>query len=161
MSNRPQWIEAFLRERRYAVLATHNDDGSTHLTPVWYLFEDGRFFVETFPESRKVRNVVTRPSASLVVDARTPGSERWVSASGPVQVLRGELSRSVNDKILRRYLTEEALRHPVIGPGMASTDAVTLSLQPVQWRWWDAEMFDAQFGGLLSQTPQKWFLPLD
>src|SRR5512140_2178680 len=59
MSNRPQWIEAFLRERRYAVLATHNDDGSTHLTPVWYLFEDGRFFVETFPESRKVRNVVT------------------------------------------------------------------------------------------------------
>lgn len=41
MSHTPQWIETFLQGRRYAVLATHNDDGSIHLTPVWYLFEDG------------------------------------------------------------------------------------------------------------------------
>ena len=27
----------FLSGRRYATLATHNDDGSIHATPVWYL----------------------------------------------------------------------------------------------------------------------------
>ncbi|HZM90300.1 MAG TPA: pyridoxamine 5'-phosphate oxidase family protein [Blastocatellia bacterium] len=26
----------FLSGRRYATLATHNDDGSIHTTPVWY-----------------------------------------------------------------------------------------------------------------------------
>ncbi len=162
MPDTPEWIEAFLQGRRYAVLASQNDDGSIHLTPVWYLFEDGQLFVETSATSRKARNVLARPTASLLVDVRIPGSERWVSASGSVQVLRGEASRALNDRILRRYLTKEALQHPTVGPVMAAADDVTICLRPAQWRSWDAKTFDTRFfGGILAETPQKWFLPLD
>ncbi|MBP1597079.1 MAG: Pyridoxamine 5'-phosphate oxidase-like FMN-binding protein [Acidobacteria bacterium] len=162
MPDTPQWIGTFLQGRRYAVLATHNDDGSIHLTPVWYLFEDGQFLVGTSSTSRKARNISARPNASLVVDGRTLGSECWVSVSGSAQILGGEASRAINKRILQRYLTEEALQHSPIGPGLAATDDVTICLQPVKWRSWDLKSLDAQFfGGILAQSPQKWFLPLD
>jgi len=161
MSQRPEWAEGFLRGRHYAVLATHNEDGSIHLTPVWYVFEDGQLYVGTSSTSRKVRNVLERPTASIVVDTRTPGSECWVSATGPVQVLRGEASKAIHDKIMRRYLTEEARQHPVIGPAMAAADDVTICLQPTRWGSWDLKSLDVHFGGILARTPEKWFLPLD
>ncbi len=162
MPNTPGWIEAFLRERRYAVLATYDDDGSIHLTPVWYLYEEGQLFVETSSTSRKARNILARPAATLLVDVRTLGSERWVSASGRAQILRGEASEGINHKILRRYLTEEALLHPTIGSAMASADDVTICLRPARWRSWDIKSLDTHlFGGLLAHTPEKWFLPLD
>jgi Pyridoxamine 5'-phosphate oxidase len=37
-------LRSFLGERRYAVLASHDPDGGIHLTPIWFLFEDDRFF---------------------------------------------------------------------------------------------------------------------
>ena len=37
-------LRGFLGERRYAVLATHDRDGGIHLTPIWFLFEDDRFY---------------------------------------------------------------------------------------------------------------------
>jgi hypothetical protein len=36
-------MREFLNGRHYATLATLNEDGSIHLTPVWYLFEDVLF----------------------------------------------------------------------------------------------------------------------
>jgi nitroimidazol reductase NimA-like FMN-containing flavoprotein (pyridoxamine 5'-phosphate oxidase superfamily) len=41
-----------LAERRYAVLATHDPDGTIHLTPVWFLFEGDRFYNESSSASR-------------------------------------------------------------------------------------------------------------
>src|SRR6185312_9471511 len=38
---------ALLSERRYAVLATQDPEGTIHQTPVWFLFEDGRFYIES------------------------------------------------------------------------------------------------------------------
>jgi PPOX class probable F420-dependent enzyme len=162
MPDIPQSIETFLKGRRYAVLATQNDDGSIHLTPVWYIFEDGRLYVGTNSASRKARNILARPAASLIVDVRSPGSERWVSASGPVEILRGEASDAIHYKVLRRYMTEEALKHPAIGPAMTAADDITICLRPDKWRSWDIKNLDSQFfGGVLTQSPQRWFLPLD
>ena len=71
-------------------------------------------------------------------------------------------TKATDDRIQRRYLTEAALRHPAIGPVMAAADDVTNCLQPIQWRSWDMNSMDTRFfGGLLAQTPGKWFLPLD
>jgi nitroimidazol reductase NimA-like FMN-containing flavoprotein (pyridoxamine 5'-phosphate oxidase superfamily) len=53
---------AFLQQRHYAILATQNEDGSMHLTPVWYLFQGGRLLVGTSASSRKARNIAARPS---------------------------------------------------------------------------------------------------
>jgi len=43
MSELSDELRALLAERRYATLATHDPDGTIHLTPVWFLFDDERF----------------------------------------------------------------------------------------------------------------------
>jgi len=151
-----------LEARHYATLATRNEDGSIHTTPVWYLFENGRFYVGSPSSSRKARNAAARPDATIMVDIRQPGGESWVYASGRVEILRGDDSREANSKILRRYLTQEAIEDPRIGPAFAASDDITLCLTPETWRSWSAKDIDQQFfGGLLTGDPKKWFRPID
>ena len=63
MSKLSDSMREFLNGCHYATLATLNEDGSIHLTPVWYLFEDECFFVSTAAASdRKVKNILARPA---------------------------------------------------------------------------------------------------
>jgi PPOX class probable F420-dependent enzyme len=140
-------LRSFLGERRCAVLATRGRDGGIHLTPIWFLFEDDRFYFSSSSSSRKVKNVERTRSASVVVDSRKPGRERWVSATGPVEVLRDGEAQAVNARIRRRYLTTEALGGP-IEADLAASDDVTLRLTPTEWRSWAAP----------DEAPESWFL---
>lgn len=150
-----------LAERRYAVLATHDADGAVHLTPVWFLFDEDRFFVEANSGNRKIKNLRRQPTASITVDVRQPGLDRWVFASGTADVLEGDEAAAINARIQRRYLTQEAIADPRIGPAFEAADDVTIRLTPVKWRSWSARDVDEQFfGGILGQTPERWFLPL-
>ena len=142
---------SFLGERRYAVLATHDPDGGIRLAPIWFLFEDDRFCFATPSGSRKVRNVERNGSASVVVDAREPGRERWVSASGPVEILRDGEAQSINARIWRRYLAPQALDGP-IELALRASDDVTLRLTPTAWQSWTAPIVD---------SPEQWFQPVD
>ena len=155
-------LRSFLAVRRYAVLATHDAEGRIHLTPIWFLFEDERFYFESVSASRKVKNLQRNPSAPVVVDRRQPGMERWVSASGPVELLRGDEAREINARIRRRYLTPEALGDERIEPVFAAADDVTIRLTPDEWRAWDSKDLDAAaFGGIIGATPERWFLPVE
>jgi PPOX class probable F420-dependent enzyme len=163
MSQLSDSMREFLNGRHYATLATRNEEGSIHLTPVWYLFEGECLFVETAASDRKVRNILARPAVSLLVDSRREqGSERWVSASGTAEIIRGERSKAINAKIQQRYLTKAGLEDPRVGPVLAAASEVTIGLTPHSWRSFDLKSFDEQFfGGLLGQTPERWFLPVD
>jgi PPOX class probable F420-dependent enzyme len=143
--------KAFLGERRYAVLATHDPDGGIHLTPIWFLFEGDCFYFASSSTSRKVKNVERTSSASVVVDAREPGRERWVSASGPVEILRDREAQSINYRIRRRYLTPEALDGP-IEADLEVSDDVTLRLAATGWRSWAVE---------LGESAQRSFLAVE
>jgi nitroimidazol reductase NimA-like FMN-containing flavoprotein (pyridoxamine 5'-phosphate oxidase superfamily) len=79
----PSGSQEFLNGRFIASLGTQNEDASVHLTAVWYLFEGGCLYVATSSRSRKARNVLSRPKASLMVDTRTPASERGLVAGLP------------------------------------------------------------------------------
>lgn len=154
-------LRGFLAERRYAVLATHDADGRIHSTPIWFLFDDDHFLFESFSGSRKVKNLRRDASASVVVDVREPGTERWVSASGMVEILDGDEAREINARIRCRYLTPEALADERIEPVFAMADDITLRLTPDQWRAWDSRDLDTQFfGGILGAEPERWFLPV-
>jgi PPOX class probable F420-dependent enzyme len=162
MSTLTDQIREILEARHYATLATHNEDGSIHLTPVWYIFDNQRFYVGSPSSSRKARNLAARPNATIMVDIRQPGSEGWVYTSGRVEILRGDESRQVNSRILHRYLTEEAIEDSRIGPAFAAADDITLCLIPETWRSWSAKDMDEQyFGGTLSSASEKWFRPID
>lgn len=163
MSGLNDAMREFLNGRHYATLATLNEDGSIHLTPVWYLFEDERFFVSTASSSRKVRNILARPLASLLVDSRRhQGDEVWVSSSGTAEIIRGERAGEIYSKILDRYVTKAGLEDPMVGPVFTAAGEVIVALTPHSWRSWELKSLDDQyFGGILRQTPEKWFLPVD
>lgn len=153
--------QEFLKGRHIAAIATENADGTIHLTAVWYLFEDGHLFVATSSKTQKGRNVAARPRASLMVDARTPGRERGVTAAGTVELISGRESQEINRRIHARYLSSAALSDPGVGPVFASFDDVTIRLTPTSWITWDMAVLDAQaFGGRLGST-SGYMLALD
>jgi PPOX class probable F420-dependent enzyme len=155
-------LRSFLGERRYAVLATRDPGDRIHVTPIWFLFEDDRFYFESVSASRKIKNLQRNPSASVVVDSRQPGKERWVSASGSVELLGGAEAREINARIRRCYLTPEALGDERIEPVFAAVDDVTIRLTPDEWRAWDSKDLDAMaFGGIIGAEPERWFLPVE
>jgi PPOX class probable F420-dependent enzyme len=156
-----QQREEFLRGRHIATLATENADGSVHLVAVWYLYEDGCFYVDTESRSQKAQNARARSRASIMVDSRSPGTERGVTAMGRVEVLEGVAAQAINRRVEARYLSEAALKDPAVGPVFAQLGDVTLRLTPERWVSWDLSVMDAEvFGGKLGSTP-SYLLPLD
>ena len=156
----PSGAREILSRRLIASLGTENDDGSIHLTAVWYLFEGGCLYVATSSRSRKARNVLSRPSASLMVDIRRPGSERGLVAIGRADVIARESSKEINTRIHRRYMSEAALADPRAGATMAAMDDITLRLTPKYWYAWDMAMLDETLFGGAMKTP-GYLLPLD
>ena len=143
---------SFLGERRYAVLATHDPDGGIRLTPIWFLFQDDQFYFASSSGSRTAMNVERSQLASVVVDGREPGRERFVSASGPADILRDGEAQSVNVLIRRRYLTPGALGGP-IDAELAESDDVTLRLAPKAWRSWSAPAVESPEASFLAIVP--------
>jgi nitroimidazol reductase NimA-like FMN-containing flavoprotein (pyridoxamine 5'-phosphate oxidase superfamily) len=159
-STAPSGAEEILVARLIASLGTQNEDGSIHLTAVWYLFDDGCFYVATSSRSRKARNAAARPKASLMVDVRKPATERGVVALCGADVISGENSREINARIHRRYMSEAALADPRAGGTMATMDDITLKLTPTGWYGWDMRVLDEAFFGGAMKTP-GYVLPLD
>jgi len=154
-------FQEFLRGRHIATLATENADGSIHLTAVWYLFENSTLFVTTSSRMRKARNVMARPKASLMVDARKPGAERGVTAAGSAELVTGAEAREISERLHRRYLSAEAMADAHVGPVFEAFDDVVIRLRPAWWFTWDLTELDKQaFGGRLGNTP-GYMLPLD
>jgi PPOX class probable F420-dependent enzyme len=154
-------FQDLLRGRHIATLGTENEDGTIHLTAVWYVFESGSLFVATSGKSRKARNIEARPNASLMVDVRRPGAERGVNAAGRAELISGEPSREINRRIHARYMSAAAISDPMVGPVFESFDDVTLRITPASWTTWDMKVLDAQaFGGRLGSM-SGYLLPLD
>ncbi|MGH9777377.1 MAG: pyridoxamine 5'-phosphate oxidase family protein [Candidatus Acidiferrales bacterium] len=154
-------LHQFLQGRFIASLATENDDGSIHLAAVWYIFEGDTFLVATTSSTRKARNVLARPKASLMVDARTTELQKGTTAICTVEVIHGEESRAINHRIHGRYLSAAALADPAVGPAFADMDDMTLRLVPQRWIDWDMAELDAQaFGGVFRRNPD-YMLPPD
>ena len=109
-----------------------------------------------------MRNLERNPAASVIVDGREAGRERWAAASGTVEIVRGADAQAINARIRQRYLTADAIGDARIEPVLAAADDVTLRLTPARWRSWAAKDLDTQFfGDILGETPERWFLPLD
>ena len=136
----------YLAERRIAVLATTDADGSAYLTAVWFAYGDGVFLVPTAGTSRKARNARERPRGAIIVDSRGPAF-RGVAASGRLEVIDGDAALAANARIHRRYMTDAGMADPEYGGELTAGDDVTLRLVPERWQEWDLEPY---FGSKLS-----------
>lgn len=93
---------------KYVSLTSFKRDGTGVATPVWFVIEDGRLFVQTDGESFKVRrirhdqNVTVAPcSASGRTRAPTVSATAEILPAGELEHVRGLLARKYRiDRIL-------------------------------------------------------------
>lgn len=62
----------FVMKPRVGRLATVRPDGSPHIAPIWYRYEDGAFLILTDAASRKYRNIERDPRVELCIDDERP-----------------------------------------------------------------------------------------
>jgi PPOX class probable F420-dependent enzyme len=101
----PEELQEFLKRPLVAVLSTIGRDGALHSAPVWYEFQDGRFYFWTGENSLKGRNLRNRPVASVCI-ATHKEPYQFVTAQGPCEITTDGL-QELAISISRRYYGEE------------------------------------------------------
>jgi nitroimidazol reductase NimA-like FMN-containing flavoprotein (pyridoxamine 5'-phosphate oxidase superfamily) len=67
----PDELESFLKQPLIARLGTINEDGTIHLTPIFFRYENGEIILGTQQVSRRVRNIQRNPNVTLLIDDTT------------------------------------------------------------------------------------------
>ncbi len=94
----------FLHEPRYAVLGTTNQNGSAHLTVMWYALEGDEIMFNTAAGRKKPENLARDPRASLIV----PDGYRFVRVEGTARANDDQsVSQSDIRKLASRYYRSE------------------------------------------------------
>ncbi len=65
-------LKAFLNQASVARLASLNPDGTIHIAPVWFSYENGDILIGTEEVTRKARNVLHDQNVSLLIDTQEP-----------------------------------------------------------------------------------------
>jgi PPOX class probable F420-dependent enzyme len=102
-------IDAFLAAPRHAILATNGADGTPQVTPVWYIYEQGRLYISAGAKTVKVRNLRRDPRLSVCIDAGRPDA-RYVILRGQAELVEPHhpLQEEMRWRIIRHYHATEA-----------------------------------------------------
>lgn len=84
---------------RTAWLCTLRNDGSPHVTPVWFVYLDDHFWISSGERNVKVGNVINEPRVSLALG---DGDDPYV-AEGRAVVHRDSLREDVLREIAIKY----------------------------------------------------------
>jgi PPOX class probable F420-dependent enzyme len=97
-------MEDFLSRPLIAVMTTIRPDGSPHVSPVWFEYDSGKYYVWTGADSAKARNLRLDPHAVLCI-ASQEEPYRYVVVEGTCEINTTEVpSRCYS--ISRRYYGE-------------------------------------------------------
>lgn len=102
-------IEAFVRNRRTAILATIGRDGQPHLSAMWFALVEGKIVFETKAKSQKVVNLRRNPRITVLLESGVTYPElRGVSFDGDAEVVENDDAhrdyiRAVGRSVIDRY----------------------------------------------------------
>lgn len=121
-------IRAFLEERRFATLATVNEDGSPQQTVMWYEVRGDEIMMNTARGRRKDRNLVRDQRASVCVE----DENRYVVIEGTITLNDDQSVAQADIKALAvRYEgLEQAEKN--VQEQYAKQERVTLILTPTR-----------------------------
>ena len=98
-------VRFFLQERRFAVLATINKDGTPQLTTMWYLLEGDTIVMNTKLGRTKERNMRRDPRISLCFEE----GYDYLTVSGTVEMIDDQdIAQHDIYRLAVRYDGEEA-----------------------------------------------------
>ena len=123
-------IDEFLSVTRHAVMATNRINGSPQLSPVWYLYRDGKFYTSAYVNSAKCLNLRRDNRVTLCVDGVYPDA-RYIAIYGTAEIdgeqsaWRDEIERAIT---YRYHETKEEAEQYLSEP--SDPDAVMLIVTP-------------------------------
>jgi PPOX class probable F420-dependent enzyme len=136
----PQIIEKLLDEQHLATLATHRKDGSILLSPLWYVWESGRFQLGVSAGDIKLRHVARDPRVTIVVAEETP-PYRGIEVRGIAHVDETNYPPRMR-ALARRYLGPS-------GDDIYGDDeqGAIITIEPTATRTWDFDDDVPEAGG--------------
>ena len=120
-------LKAFLNQALVARLGSLNPDGSIHLVPVWFKYEEGDILIGTDERTRKAKNIQRNQDVSLLIDS-PERPYKGVLIYGQAQLDHDDaLGKRI--AILARHLPAEIAQK--VGHDLASQFAlITIRIKP-------------------------------
>ena len=144
-------IDDVLGQRGVTALGTLNEDGSIHLTYLLFLYEDGRFYLETASTTRKARNVAARGVASLLIQGTaSTGRSLMVECEGSARIVPVPEAHAVNHRIRAKYVLPDAVE--ALDSAWGRFDDVSIEVTPARWRSWTGDVLAATTAEALGRS---------
>ncbi len=105
-------MQAFLAQPLVARLATVRANGSPQITPMWYLWDDGKIYMSTRSFAAKVKHIRKNPRVAVVIDVmEAPFKNKSVNLEGTAEIVTTDVA-AMTAKIRKRYLALAPGAHP-------------------------------------------------
>jgi hypothetical protein len=131
----PTEIESLLALDVPAHLATLDRDGFPHITPLWFVWHDGAFYMTSISDRPHLKRLAANPRAGLAVDVEDP--ER-ADGQRPNRQLRAIGNADLfpdNRAAWTTRITEKYLRGPGAGASVdarAADERIVICLRPTR-----------------------------
>lgn len=101
-------VDDFLQGSRHAIVSTIRKDGSSQLSPTWYLYEGGNIYIFVPVDSVKYRNLKRDPRISICIDGGHPDA-RAVMIYGDAEIVEtyDDWREEIRFRYVRRYFDND------------------------------------------------------
>jgi nitroimidazol reductase NimA-like FMN-containing flavoprotein (pyridoxamine 5'-phosphate oxidase superfamily) len=126
----------FLSNGRIVRIASIESDGTPHIAPIWYVYENGKFYVQTGPRSRKAQNIKANSRVAFCVDVGEAFYDlKAVVGKGTARILtERKFNDEIGKRILLKYLGD--LNDPA-AKQLANMEHIVIEITPTTKTSWD------------------------
>jgi PPOX class probable F420-dependent enzyme len=148
----PPERDAFLDEPGILCrIATVRPDGSPHVTPIWYLYEDAKIYMTPRKESTWLSDIRRDPRIAITIDEQ-PGPYRKVLLQGAAVIDfdlgRDDEWRHIYRRIARRYVPAEGAEHYIQETIDQTRALISLSLADAKVQTWRMPIAGEPYAGI-------------
>ena len=128
-------LDEFLKNGRMLKIASIRNN-KPHVTPIWYVYQNGKFYISTSSKTRKVKNLKRNKNVAFSLDVGEAFADvKAVVGSGTAQIVTDpKLASDVDAKIKIKYLG--STDHP-IAKKLAELDDTVIEITPTSKVSWD------------------------
>lgn len=129
----PAEMHAFLTRPLVARLATVRPNGAPQVFPMWFLFQDGVFYMSTRTQAAKPGHIRRNPRVAVVIDEMVaPLKNKVITIDGRAEIVTTGV-REITTQIYQKYMGAEAASDPVAQQSI-NTPRVLIKITPKKYR---------------------------